>query len=126
MINDKKMNYKSLNPVLYTKNLDQTIQFYTEKLGFTCIEKNEVLNWTLLQSGTIEIMFSHPVESIAFETAQFTGSFYFNIDAVDILWEELKDNVRICYEIETFEWGMREFAIYDNNGYVLQFGQETT
>ena len=29
-------------------------------------------------------------------------------------------------EIETFEWGMREFAIYDNNGYVLQFGQETT
>jgi len=28
----------------------------------------------------------------------------------------------ICYEIETFEWGMREFAIYDNNGYILQFG----
>lgn len=33
------MNYKSLNPILYTKNLDQTIQFYIEKLGFTCIEK---------------------------------------------------------------------------------------
>jgi len=22
------------------------------------------------------------------------------------------------------DWGMREFAIYDNNGYMLQFGQE--
>jgi hypothetical protein len=31
---------------------------------------------------------------------------------------------RICYLIETFEYGTREFAIYDNNGYVLQFGQE--
>ncbi|WP_343555478.1 VOC family protein [Sphingobacterium sp.] len=117
------MNYKSLNPILYTKNLDQTIQFYTEKLGFTCIEKNKGSNWSLLQNGTIEIMFSHPVESIAFETAQFTGSLYLTLDDVDHLWESLKDNVKICYEIETFEWGMREFAIYDNNGYVLQFGQ---
>ena len=25
---------------------------------------------------------------------------------------------------EDFEHGMREFAIYDNNGYMLQFGQE--
>jgi len=31
--------------------------------------------------------------------------------------------VRICYPIETFEYGMREFAIYDNNGYLLQFGE---
>ncbi|MGJ1189377.1 VOC family protein [Sphingobacterium siyangense] len=120
------MNYKSLNPILYTKSLDQTIQFYAEKLGFTCVEKNEALNWALLRSGTIEIMFSHPGESIAFETAQFTGSLYFNIADVDNLWESLKDNVKICYEIATFEWGMREFAIYDSNGYVLQFGQETT
>jgi len=56
-------------------------------------------------------MFSHPVESMAFETAQFTGSLYLTMDNVDDLWEKLKDNVKICYEIETFEWGMREFAI---------------
>jgi hypothetical protein len=41
----------------------------------------------------------------------------------DIL-NELKDKAKICYEPETFEWGMREFGIYDNNGYLLQFGQE--
>lgn len=48
-------------------------------------------------------MFSHPVESIAFEIAQFTGSLYLTVDDVDNLWESLKDNVKICYEIETFE-----------------------
>ncbi|MFN5228579.1 MAG: hypothetical protein ACK5Q3_18600 [Planctomycetota bacterium] len=25
--------------------------------------------------------------------------------------------------LEDFDYGMREFAIYDNNGYLLQFGQ---
>lgn len=28
------------------------------------------------------------------------------------------------YPVEDFGYGMREFAIYDNNGYLLQFGQE--
>ena len=56
-------------------------------------------------------------------TAAFTGSLHLKTDDVDSLWARLKDRVRICYPIETFDYGMREFAIYDNNGYVLQFGQ---
>ena len=43
---------------------------------------------------------------------------------VSAIWEALKDTVEVCYELEDFEWGMREFGIYDNNGYVLQFGEE--
>jgi hypothetical protein len=42
---------------------------------------------------------------------------------VDGLWQRLKDRARVCYPIENFEYGMRELAIYDNNGYLLQFGQ---
>ena len=37
---------------------------------------------------------------------------------------KVKDAVRVCYPIEDFDYGMREFAIFDNNGYLLQFGQE--
>jgi hypothetical protein len=40
------------------------------------------------------------------------------------MWLKLKDKADICYSIETFPWGMREFAVYDNNGYILQFGQD--
>ena len=40
------------------------------------------------------------------------------------MWTALKDKARLCYDIETFPWGMREFAVYDNNGYMLQFGEE--
>jgi hypothetical protein len=54
------------------------------------------------------------------------GSLYFRVREVDGLWLQLKDRARICYPIETFEYGMREFAIYDNNGYLFQFGEAVT
>lgn len=69
-------------------------------------------------------MLALPNEHTLYDKIGFTGSFYFNTNEVDVLWEQLKDKVRVCYGIENFEYGMREFAVYDNNGYLLQFGQE--
>jgi hypothetical protein len=40
------------------------------------------------------------------------------------MFVSFKENTKVCYPIENFEYGMREFAIYDNNGYLLQLGQE--
>lgn len=57
------------------------------------------------------------------ERAAFTGSLYLRCDDVDAWWLRLRDVARVCYPIETFDYGMREFGIYDNNGYLLQFGQ---
>lgn len=53
-----------------------------------------------------------------------TGSIYINPENVDEVWEHLKDKVAIEYPIENFDYGMREFAIRDCNGYLVQFGQE--
>jgi uncharacterized glyoxalase superfamily protein PhnB len=58
-----------------------------------------------------------------FDTPAFTGSLYFNVDDAAALWATVKDHARVCYPIEDFHYGMREFAIFDNNGYLLQFGQ---
>jgi uncharacterized glyoxalase superfamily protein PhnB len=43
---------------------------------------------------------------------------------VDALWAQLRERIDVVYPIENFDYGMREFAIRDINGYVLQFGQE--
>jgi uncharacterized glyoxalase superfamily protein PhnB len=118
------MKFKQLVPTLYTENLEDTINFYTKYLGFTCGEKNKDWNWAALHRDDIEIMLAIPNAQIPFERPQFTGSFYIKTDKVDQLWDVLKDEVEICYPIENFEWQMREFAIYDNNGYVIQFGQD--
>jgi uncharacterized glyoxalase superfamily protein PhnB len=119
------MKFKPIIPIIWTLELDATIQFYCHVLEFECIERNEGWNWAILKQNECELMVANPSYN-SFKSAIFTGSFYINVDDVDQLWYKLKDITKICYEIQTFEWGMREFSIYDNNGYQLQFGQDMT
>lgn len=118
------MKFQPIVPILWTADLQETIDFYVGVLGFTCGDRNDEWGWAALYRDECEIMLAQPNEHTSFEKLQFSGSFYIKTDEVDILWETLKDKVGICYEIEDFDWGMREFAIYDNNGYTIQFGQD--
>jgi len=117
------MKLTALRPMLRTNHMEETIRFYTGVLGFTLSEYNDTWGWVSLSRDEVSIMLAGLNEHVPFEQATFTGSFYFNTDAVDALWLQWKDKVKVCYAPETFEWEMREFAIYDNNGYILQFGQ---
>lgn len=110
--------------MLNTTDLDGTIEFYTTHLNFTCVSYEKEFGWANLTNGKISIMFCKPNAHTEFTKPIFTGSIYFNVNDIDETWNQLKDKVKICYPIENFEYGMREFAIYDNNGYLLQFGKE--
>jgi len=113
-----------LRPMMWTEDLNGSVNFYVNKLGFTCHEMREDWGWASLSIDDVWVMLARPNEHTPYEKIGFTGSFYFTTDNVDGLWEKLKDKVKVCYDIEDFPYGMREFAIYDNNGYLLQFGQE--
>ncbi|RDI08178.1 VOC family protein [Flavobacterium sp. AG291] len=113
-----------LKPILYTRALTDTVKFYTEVLGFVCVAFEEAWGWASLIKDDVEVMFSFPIEHIPFDAPLFTGSFYIVTDKVDELWDAYKDKCKVCYGLENFDYGMREFAVYDNNGYLLQFGQE--
>ncbi len=110
--------------MIWTEDLSATIDFYCNILGFECGERNDDSDWASLRIDDVAIMAAKPSEHTQYEKIGFTGNFYFNTDNVDALWENLKDKARVCFGIESFEYGMREFAIYDNNGYVLRFGQD--
>lgn len=118
------MKLERLTPMLYTKHLSETVKFYIDKLGFQCEELDEAAGWALVQKNDIQLMFSLPNVHLPFEKPHFTGSFYFKIQNAEQLWKELKEEVNIGYPLEVFEYGMKEFGIYDNNGYLLQFGEE--
>ena len=77
-----------------------------------------------LHRDQVEITVAIPNQHHPFENPNFTGSRYFDRIDVDALCKELKNQVIIVYPIEDFNQGMREFAIPDNNGYILQFGQD--
>jgi len=111
---------KFLTPIFYTKKLQESIDFYTKYLQFKCVEQEQ--NWAFLEFEDIAIMFSLPNTDFPFIKPTYTGLLYFHCDDVDVIWDFVKDDVKICYPIKDFDYGMREFAIYDNNGYMLQFG----
>jgi len=116
------MKLNQLVPILWTNDLDQTIAFYRDLLGFESINRGG--GWALLRKDAVELMLSLPNVHEPFDKIQFTGSFYFHPDDVDELWQQIKDKAMVVYPLEDFDYGMREFAIRDNNGYVLQFGKE--
>ncbi|CAD7797186.1 hypothetical protein CHRY9390_00125 [Chryseobacterium aquaeductus] len=117
------MKFNSLFPVIWTDNLEESIGFYTHVLGFSLIDANSKEHWAFIEKDKVKIMLTLPKHKTSIGKIGFSGSFYFNISNVNELWEDLNTITKICYRIENFAWGMREFAIYDNNGYILQFGQ---
>lgn len=117
------MRFTYLRPMLRTKDFEGTIDFYTERLGFTCDGRSDADGWASLRRDAAWLMVATPNTHRPFDTPVFTGSFYFDVDDAGALWDTVKDHVRVCYPIEDFHYGMREFAIFDNNGYLLQFGQ---
>ena len=112
--------------MLQVDDIKSTIDYYVDILGFTCQNYVAEWGWAAVERDSIMIMFEIPNEHIPYEKSKFTGSFYFNTTDVDAWWDLLQQKAEIVYGIETFEYGMREFAIKDCNGYVLQFGTEIT
>ncbi|MFT3704107.1 MAG: VOC family protein [Agriterribacter sp.] len=117
------MSFHYLSPILYTNQLAETIEFYTKELGFMLEAYNADYEWATVKKDHVEIMFSKPNAHIPFDKAHFTGSFYIRVNDVDEIWNHLKERTTIVYSLDNFDYGMREFAIYDNNGYILQFGE---
>lgn len=122
------MKMHKLSPILWTKNLDETISFYTNVLGF-CGESH-FLNFISLNCGDVEIMFVAPQSDPDtdnngdfFQKPALTGSIHIVTENVDSLWEIVKDKAVVKTSIADREYFMRDFSILDNNGYELVFGE---
>jgi len=118
------IKFNKISPIIYTTDIENTINFYVNLIGFNCTDFDKEIGWARVQVDNIELMISLPNAQLEFQKPFFTGSFYFNLDDVDALWQYVKEKVTVCYPLENFDYGMREFGIFDNNGYLLQFGQE--
>ncbi|MES2330261.1 MAG: VOC family protein [Bacteroidota bacterium] len=119
------MHLERLTPMLLTNELKATVAFYQEILGFEVDEYNEQWGWCHLHKDGVNIMFTTPNGQGPYNgTPSFTGSFYIYAEQIDALWDDLKTKATVSYEIANFSHNMREFAILDNNGYMLQFGRE--
>lgn len=79
------MQFSALTPMLYTNELQATLQFYTDVLGFTADNFHEDWGWLHLHRDGVNIMFSRPNSHIPFDKPVFTGTFYFTLANVDAI-----------------------------------------
>lgn len=120
------MSFQRLTPMLRTPDLSGTFAFYRSVLGFEQVAGALEHDWLSLRREGAELMLSGLNQHEGDTTPAFTGSLYIEVDDVDAMWEAMQNRARVCYALETFTYGMREFGIYDNNGYLLQFGTRVT
>lgn len=127
------MKLHKLSPILWTKDLQGTISFYTNVLGFTA--RSNFPNFASLVKGDVEIMFVVPQDDpedckdpndqkAFFPKPVLTGSIFIFMEGVDELWNQIKDKVSIKSSIGNRAYLVRDFSILDNNGYEIVFGQD--
>jgi len=125
-----------LRPMLAVTDMRATIEFWTEKLGFTvgasmATQEDAPPFWCNLQRDAVAVMFTwepehtHDDGEIHRSEALLGGSLYFNVDDVDALADELAQRGAIAADErpQTQPHGMREVAVEDPNGFHVLFGQ---
>lgn len=117
------MTFKGLDPILTTDDMDRSVRFYVDTLGFTCGMQTQ--GYASLYRDAVRIVLAAPNAHLEWQGPKFTGQLYIGLDTaeeVDALWEQVKDRAKVVYALDDFEYGAHEFGICDDNGYVLAFG----
>ncbi len=110
---------KHAAPVLASLNMANTIEFYQHKLGFSVGYHDA--NYGVVHRDQVVIHFWKCDDKIHPENT----SCYLYVSEVDDLFEEMKAAgvVHPNGTLEDKPWGMREFAILDEDGNMIKFGQ---
>lgn len=121
----------SLSPNIFVSDINKTIEFY-KQLGFSVIatvpeEGNYV--WAMMKCEDVTFMFQ-TYESLGDSLPEIHrtngGSllFYINVKGIRAFYEALKEKATIFKGLEKMFYGATEFAVKDNNGYVLTFAED--
>lgn len=127
----EKQKLLSLTPNLMVTDVNATVDFYKNILGFEIIKTAPTagkLIWAFLSQGDSFIMFQERQSIIseypAFKDRPIGGAltFFIRVENVDALFEKLQGSVKIINEPHLKPYG-KEFAIEDINGFILTFAQ---
>lgn len=119
------IKFNKLSPMLYTEDIQQTLDFYTKVLGFKLdsMWPEEKPVWCSLDHGDVHVMFYS--DENGKQAAEMTGHLYIYTEDIRALHKKISDKVEVLWGPEVYHYGMREFAIKDCNGYTLTFGEPT-
>jgi len=128
------MKLKTLTPNLMVSDVEETIEYYTDILGFTLLKhipEEGKLDWAMVKRNDVVLMFQ-TIKSLTHNIPRLQGSkpgggltFYIEVDRITELHEQLStDGVEIISDIESTFYDTIEFSILDINGYILTFSED--
>lgn len=122
------MKLNSLIPLVDVNNVEESIQFYEDALGFSIEDKlvwNGAIEWALLRSGPVRIMLSsggEPHEDTY--VVPKNGVFFIYPDDIQHLYDSLQHKGFETSALQAGQRGAREFYLQDPDGYVLWFSHK--
>ena len=125
-------DYRKLTPNLIVENVERSLAFYEDLLGFTrgfTVPDASPFVFASVVSGGVEIFFNDKATAVkeypsfAGTPIGLTGTMFIETTGVDAWHERLKSKVRIVMPLVTQFYGMREFAFADPDGYVITFAE---
>jgi uncharacterized glyoxalase superfamily protein PhnB len=124
---------KSLTANLVVSNVERSLAFYRDVLGFsvtaTVPPDGGELAFAWVQSGDVSVMLNSraaaAAEYPAFSDRPVGGTLtlFISVDGIREAWAALKDRVRVVMPFEVKWYGMTEFAFEDPDGYTITFAE---
>ncbi|MFV9631538.1 MAG: VOC family protein [Methanosarcinales archaeon] len=137
------MEMKKIAPNFAVLDIEKTVTFYRDVLGFKLemavsedksgveqeLSEQKIYIYAMMTRGSVQVMFQR-TDSIGEDVPPLKGvpigasvSFYMEVEDINALYREIKPKAGVVKELETAWYGMQEFYIKDCNGYILGFAE---
>jgi hypothetical protein len=120
----KQKRFNRLGPQLPVKNLQLTLDYYRDKLGFTD-------EWTFgdkdggIKRDNLRLLFAED-ENFANEinNDRHRLPLMWFVEDIDSIYKEFTDrDIKLSDDLRTHPYGLREFAFIDINGYYIRVAE---
>ncbi|MBP2651030.1 MAG: aldoketomutase [Firmicutes bacterium] len=130
------MKFNSLIPELSVSDIDNSISFYVDILGFNIEYQREEVGFAFLVLGNVQIMIEKNNDTWTTGKLSYPYGRGINlqieVDDISLLLGRLKNEKYPIfvepedhwYRINNEYYGVREFLVLDPDGYLLRFSQE--
>ncbi len=123
-MNTSKDLFSHFACILPIKDMDTSLHFYRDKLGFTVtFEWNDPPEYVILKKGeSISIHLTRKQDD-TLPSSQHSVMYIFVYNP-DIIYQEcIRHNILITTPIGDRDYHMRDFSIQDPDGYIITFGK---
>lgn len=119
------VTFKKISPMLAVADMEETLAFYHDLLGFTAVMKSS--DYSIVERDGHSIHFMRAASEEVMRCVRGHTEIYIEVSGIDSLWEyvkKFKDRYKIR-DLFDREYGMTEFHINDPNGCLVFVGEPT-